>query len=141
MKIFSKLKLFNNIYLSIYRSIYLSIIIIIITPLRVFHTSVSKLFSPGFWVTTSLLKSPGLFSVFWSILRTLLSVWSPIVLWFLSLPVPLPVFSELARSHILLLVSPSSSCSIIFLRSLARSKYSSLFTFFLLSFCSMPVHN
>ena len=33
-----------------------------------FHTSVNWWFTTGVWVTTSLLKSPGLFSVFWSIL-------------------------------------------------------------------------
>ena len=36
--------------------------------LWVFYTSVSWWFSSGVWVTASLLKSPGLFSVFWSIL-------------------------------------------------------------------------
>ena len=35
--------------------------------LRDFHTSISWLFLPGVWVSTSLLKSPGLFSVFWPI--------------------------------------------------------------------------
>ena len=37
------------------------------TPFRVFHTSVSRWFLTGVWVTASLLKSPGLFSVFWPI--------------------------------------------------------------------------
>ena len=39
------------------------IIIIIIYPFRVFHISVSWWFFAGVWVTASLLKSPGLFSV------------------------------------------------------------------------------
>ena len=38
------------------------------TLLRVFHTSVSWWLFAGVWVTASLLKSLGLFSVFWSIL-------------------------------------------------------------------------
>ena len=33
--------------------------------LRIFHINFSWLFFPGVWVTASLLKSPGLFSVFW----------------------------------------------------------------------------
>ena len=41
------------------------IIIIIIYCLRVFHISISWWFFTGVWVTASLLKSPGLFSVFW----------------------------------------------------------------------------
>ena len=39
-------------------------IIIICSLLRVFHTSVGWCFLTGVWVTTNLLKSPGLFSVF-----------------------------------------------------------------------------
>ena len=35
--------------------------------LRVFQISVSWWFSTGVWVTASLLKSPGLFTVFWPI--------------------------------------------------------------------------
>ena len=38
-------------------------IIIIIYLFRVFHVSISRWFFPGVWVTASLLKSPGLFSV------------------------------------------------------------------------------
>ena len=37
------------------------------TLLRIFHTSVSRWFPTGVWETESLLKSPGLFSVFWPI--------------------------------------------------------------------------
>ena len=43
------------------KSTILHIIIIII---RVFHISVSQCFLTGVWVTASLIKSPGLFSVF-----------------------------------------------------------------------------
>ena len=35
--------------------------------LRVYHFSISWWFSTGIWVTASLIKSPGLFSVFWLI--------------------------------------------------------------------------
>ena len=62
------------------------------TLLRFFHTSVSSWFFSGIWVTACLLKSPGLFSVFWQILIMLLSGWFPLVLLFTSLPVPLPIF-------------------------------------------------
>ena len=41
------------------------IIIIIIYPFRVFHISVSWWFFTRFWVTASLLKSPGLVLGFW----------------------------------------------------------------------------
>ena len=46
----------------------LCIIIIIIYSFRVFHISVSWWSFTGFWVTASLLRSPGLFSVFWPFL-------------------------------------------------------------------------
>ena len=39
-----------------------------LTPLRVFHISVSWWFLTGVWVTAIHLKSSGLFSVFWSLL-------------------------------------------------------------------------
>ena len=100
-------------------------------PLRVFHTSVSWWFSTGVWGTASLFKYPGLFSVFWPILIMLQSGWSLLVLWFLSLPAPLPILWKLFRAHQLQLVSLSPSCSMIFFCSLARSWYLSLF---LLSF-------
>ena len=67
----------------------------ILTPL-IFHTSVSW----GFFtrVTVSFLKSPGLFSVFWPILVMLLSGWSLLILWFLSLVVPLSNHSGIVPS-------------------------------------------
>ena len=40
------------------------LLLLLFTSLRVFQTSVSWWFLTGVWVTTSLLKSPGLFSVF-----------------------------------------------------------------------------
>ena len=42
--------------------------LLLFTPFRVFHTSVSHWFLTEVWVTAILLKSPGLFSVFWPIL-------------------------------------------------------------------------
>ena len=47
--------------------------------LRVFHISVSWWFFAGVWVTANLLKSPGLFSVFWLIWIMLLFGWSPLI--------------------------------------------------------------
>ena len=47
--------------------------------IRVFHISVSWWFFAGVWVTASLLKSPGLFSVFWPFLIMLSFGWSPLV--------------------------------------------------------------
>ena len=52
--------------------------------LRVFHISVSWLSFTGVWVTASLFKSPGLFSVFWPISIIQLFQWSPLVLLFPS---------------------------------------------------------
>ena len=79
-------------------------------------------------VTTSLLRSPGLFSVFWPILVMLLFGWSQHVLKLLSLPVPSPIHWELFQVHQLQLVSPSTSCSILF-SSQARSRFFFFFYF------------
>ena len=46
----------------------LQVLFFFCTPLRAFHISVSRWSSPGAWVTTILLKYPGLYSVFWQIL-------------------------------------------------------------------------
>ena len=48
------------------------IIIIICSLLRVFHTSISRWFLPGVWLTTNPLKSPGLFSLLLLLLLLLL---------------------------------------------------------------------
>ena len=83
-------------------------------------------------MTTSLLKSLGLFSVFWPILIMLLCGWSPLVLLFPSLPVPLPSLWVSFKVHQFQLVSPPPSVSIVFILfcfvscSLARSWYLSL---------------
>ena len=87
---------------------------IVISLLRVFHTSVSKWFFTGVRVTASLIKSLGLFLVFWPISTILLFGWSPLVLLFPSPPVPLPILWWLYRVLQLQLVSPSPSCSIGF---------------------------
>ena len=51
-----------------------SISIIVIYSFRVFHISTSWWFFTGVWVTASLLKSPGLFSVFWPFSAVILIV-------------------------------------------------------------------
>ena len=48
--------------------------------LRVFLISVRWGSFTGVWVTANLLKSPGLFSVFWSILIMLLFGWHPLII-------------------------------------------------------------
>ena len=55
-------------------------VLLLLYSLRVFHT--------GVWITIRLLKSPGLFSVFWPILKIQLFGWSQLVLLFLTLPDP-----------------------------------------------------
>ena len=85
------------------------IIIIIIIPLRVFHTSVSWWFLIG----ASLLTSPGLFSVFWLILIMPLFGCSPFALFF---QVRQSLYQAMFWywAHILQLIYTSPSCSIIF---------------------------
>ena len=83
--------------------------IIIFTPLRVFHTNVSRWSSTGVWLTPSLLKSPGLFSVFWQILIKLSFRWSSLILWFPSSPFPLSILWWLARCRYLSFFSLSFS--------------------------------
>ena len=101
------------------------------TPLRVFYTSVSWWFFYWSLSDSKSLQSPGLFSVFWPILFILLTVWSPLVLWFLNLPFSLSILWGLFQLHHLLLISPSPSCSFVcllfFFSSLAGSWYLSLF--------------
>ena len=59
--------------------------------MRVFHVSINWWSFTGIWVTTSLLKSPGFFSVFWPISTILWFGWSPIVHLFPSPPVLLQI--------------------------------------------------
>ena len=56
--------------------------------IRTFHISISQWFFTGVWVTASLLKSPGLFSVFWPFSIMLSFGWSPLVRQLPSPPVP-----------------------------------------------------
>ena len=74
------------------------------TLLRVFHTSIIWLFSTGVWVTVSLLKSAGLFLVFWQIITMLQFGWFPLILLFPSPLVPIPIFWWLYQLHQLQLV-------------------------------------
>ena len=62
--------------------------IIIIIIIRAFHISVSQWLFTGVWETTSLLKSLGLFSVFWPFSTMLSFGWSPPVRQLPSPPVP-----------------------------------------------------
>ena len=92
--------------------------------LWVFHISISWWSFTRIWVTASLLKSPGLLSVFWPILTMLFFGWSWFILWFLTLSASLPIgdysFSLLTNWGLfqacqLQLVLPSPSCSTAFL--------------------------
>ena len=89
-------------------------IIIIVYSFRVFHISVSWWFFTGVWVTACLLKSPGLFSVFWPFLIMLLFGWSPLGRQLLNLPGPIGIIVTLMFHS--------------FFNSLARSRYLSLFS-------------
>ena len=83
--------------------------------LRVFPTSVSWWFSPGVWVTASLLKSPGLVSGFWPFLAVLSFRYSLPVRQLPSLPGLLIILthqSQLAQS----LLSSSTAFIICSLR-------------------------
>ena len=64
-----------------------------------FYTSVSWWFLTGIWETANFLKSPGPLSVFWLILIMLWFGWSPLVLLFPSLPVPIPILWWLYQEH------------------------------------------
>ena len=68
------------------------------TPLKIFYNSINWWFLIGVRVTESLLKSLGLFSVFWPILIILLSGWSPLILLFPSLPVHLSILLRIVPS-------------------------------------------
>ena len=70
---------------------------IIFTALSVFHTNVSWWLLTVLWVRGSLLKTPGLFSVFWPTLVMVLSGWSLLVLVFPRFPVPLPILREFPK--------------------------------------------
>ena len=64
-------------------------LLLLLLLIRVFHISVSWWSFTGVWVAASLLKSPGLFSVFWPFSIMLLFGWSPLGRQLLNLPDPL----------------------------------------------------
>ena len=72
--------------------------------IRVFHISVRWWCFTGVWVTASLLKSPGLFSVFWPFSIILSFRWSPLVRQLPSPPVPLVILLLLFQTYQLQLV-------------------------------------
>ena len=104
-----------------------SSIIITYLLIRVFHISFSWWSFTGVWVTASLLKSPGRFSIFWLFSTMLLFGWSPLVLQRPSLPVPLnplvTVPNALKMIDIIITFMFHS-----FFYSLARSRYLSFFS-------------
>ena len=67
--------------------------------IRVFHTSVSWWYFTRDWVTASLLKSPGLFSVFWAFSIMLLLGWSPLARQLLNLSGPLIIVLLPCQKH------------------------------------------
>ena len=67
--------------------------------IRAFHISVSRWFFAVVWVTASLLKSPGLFLVFWPFSIMLSFGWSPPVRQLPSPPVPLVIPKLLFQTH------------------------------------------
>ena len=79
-----------------------------------FYTSINWLFHIWVWVTTSLLKFPGLFSLFWPISIMQQFGWSPFVLLFSSPLVLVLILWWLYREHQLQLVLSSVSCSTAF---------------------------
>ena len=83
----------------------LCIILIFFYYLRDFHINVSWWSSTGIWMKTSLLKSPGLFPVFWPFSIMLYFGWSPLVLLFPSPLVLLPILLWLYQEHHLKIVS------------------------------------
>ena len=69
--------------------------------IRTFRISISRWFFTGVWVTASLLKSPGLFSVFWPFSIMLSFGWSPPIHQLLCPPVP-----AIRRDYVSLLKFP-----------------------------------
>ena len=77
---------------------------ILLTPFRIFHISVNWWFLAGVWRTTSFLKSPGPFSVFWPISTMLLFGQSPLIPLFPSPRVLVPNLWWLYQEYQLQLV-------------------------------------
>ena len=109
------------------------IIIIILILLELFKLALADNFATRVSESASLLKSPGLFSVFCPILTMSLFRWSQIILVF---PSPfVPVLWWLYQEYKLRLVSPSLLHSIFF-TSLARSRYLFFFSPLSVLLCS-----
>ena len=58
----------------------ISLLLLLLLHIKLFHISTSWWSFTGDWETASLLKSPGLFSVFWPFSIMLLFGWSPLIL-------------------------------------------------------------
>ena len=85
------LKLFPLLLLLLLLIIIIIIIIVIIISIGFFYSGVSSWSFTGVWVTASLRKSPGIFSVFWPFSIMLSFRWSPLGR---QLPSPLVPFSS-----------------------------------------------
>ena len=105
------------------------LLLLLFTPLEFFHISISCWFFTGVWVTASLLKSPGLFSVFWPL--------SEMVIWIVSTRPPTSKSSRPFNNP--LVIEPKAPITIgtivtfmfhSFFNSLARLKYLSFFSHF-----------
>ena len=94
-------------------TVFLIIIIIIIIEVFVCN-STSWWLITWVWVTGSLFKSTGLFSVFRPISIMLWFGWAQLILLFVRLPVAVPILWWLYQEHQIQLVSSSLSCSTIF---------------------------
>ena len=106
--------------------------------IRVFHISVSWWSFTGDWVTASLLKSPGLFSVFCLSLIMLLFGCSPLGHQLPNSPSPLIILSLPCQKRQSQLVLLSPSCSIVF--SILYQGQGTYLSFHILSvlFCGLP---
>ena len=82
--------------------------------MRVFHVSFCWWFFIGIWLTKSLQKSTGLFSVFWPISIMQHFRRSPLVILFPNPPVLVSILWWLYQEHQLQWVWQSLSCSIVF---------------------------
>ena len=100
--------------------------------LEVFPISLSRWFSPGVWVTASLLKSPGLSSsVFWAVLNNVaVSMVSTRPLYFQTHRSLYQSSCDCSLSHSLQLVYIVTSMFHSVFNSLAKSAYLSLFLAF-----------
>ena len=91
--------LFNKLFWVAIIIIIIIKFIIIYYSLEFFHFSISWWSFTGDWVTASLLKSPGLFSVFWPFSIMLLFGLSPLGRQLLNLPGPLIILKLPCQKH------------------------------------------